>query len=378
MDMRATRGRALEGLIDRVYDAAIDPEVWPATWQAVITAFDATSGLLSMPVREGAPPRLLAAVGFSTQAARLYEERYHRLDLWAIRAQRLAHPGAVLGQDLIGDAEFAASEVWNDYSRPHIGAFHMVGAVLRQPRFGYWTVGIHRERGAAAFGAEDRRDLDEILIHLRRAFQISARLIGIESQHRLGYAALDALSDPILVVTGDAMVVFANAAAEALSAQPDRVLAFGRSYGLEAKSIAATRQLREMIQDAAQGGKGGALALPRGSGKRPLATVIGRIPGNLAPDGSGAGLALVLPRDLEETGAPTPTLLRQLFGVTPAEADLAEALLTGEILPEIAARRGIHVSTLRTQLSSLLAKTGCRRQGDMMRLMARLTPPREM
>jgi DNA-binding CsgD family transcriptional regulator len=46
------------------------------------------------------------------------------------------------------------------------------------------------------------------------------------------------------------------------------------------------------------------------------------------------------------------------------------ALVAGRTLPEIAARSGVRITTLRTQLSSILRKAGAKRQVDLIRILS--------
>ncbi len=61
--------------------------------------------------------------------------------------------------------------------------------------------------------------------------------------------------------------------------------------------------------------------------------------------------------------------LAQLFRFTAAESRLAMALLAGAEAAEYATANGVSLATVRTQLRSLLAKTGTRRQAELVRLL---------
>jgi DNA-binding CsgD family transcriptional regulator len=63
-------------------------------------------------------------------------------------------------------------------------------------------------------------------------------------------------------------------------------------------------------------------------------------------------------------------VLRDSFGFTPAEVEIALALARGMKAEAIASRRGVSVGTVRVQIKSLLAKAGVNRQVE---LVARLT-----
>jgi DNA-binding NarL/FixJ family response regulator len=76
---------------------------------------------------------------------------------------------------------------------------------------------------------------------------------------------------------------------------------------------------------------------------------------------SSPGHALILLRDLKAASrAPAPDLLRRLFGLTPAEAEVACALYGGASKSAVAAKRGLRESTIRSQADAILLKTGTR------------------
>jgi DNA-binding CsgD family transcriptional regulator len=60
--------------------------------------------------------------------------------------------------------------------------------------------------------------------------------------------------------------------------------------------------------------------------------------------------------------------LSALYNLTPAEARIAVALVSGETPDEIAERSGVKIATVRSQLASVYAKTGTRRQSELVRL----------
>jgi DNA-binding CsgD family transcriptional regulator len=68
-------------------------------------------------------------------------------------------------------------------------------------------------------------------------------------------------------------------------------------------------------------------------------------------------------------------LLQSLFNLTPAEAALAQRIGMGQSVEEIAQSHGRSVHTLRSQLKSVLAKTGCSRQAELAYILTSLVPP---
>ena len=65
-------------------------------------------------------------------------------------------------------------------------------------------------------------------------------------------------------------------------------------------------------------------------------------------------------------------MLARIYGLTRAEAAIAREIARGEQLEEVAARLGIKITTARSQLSSIFAKTQTRRQSKLVVLLSRL------
>lgn len=64
---------------------------------------------------------------------------------------------------------------------------------------------------------------------------------------------------------------------------------------------------------------------------------------------------------------PVSQLLQQVYGLTPAEARLAMLILDGQAPGDAAISLKVSVTTIRTQLSAILKKTGARKQAELVR-----------
>lgn len=86
-------------------------------------------------------------------------------------------------------------------------------------------------------------------------------------------------------------------------------------------------------------------------------------------------LAVILdPTQVQRT--PVAWLAKQ-FGLSPAEQRLTEAVVNGLPLVEAAEQLGIRLSTARTRLKAIQAKTHCHRQVDLVRLALSLPAVRQ-
>ena len=80
-----------------------------------------------------------------------------------------------------------------------------------------------------------------------------------------------------------------------------------------------------------------------------------------------AACALVIHGSTFATPAIGTQLLKEVYGLTPAEVRVALAIADGETINRYADRRGISRNTAVSQLKRAFAKTGVRRQSELVR-----------
>jgi DNA-binding CsgD family transcriptional regulator len=111
--------------------------------------------------------------------------------------------------------------------------------------------------------------------------------------------------------------------------------------------------------------------LPRPDGRPVLAFVI-----SIAEPGGGSlpqAKAIVVLIDSDKQSEPTEDILREGFGLTPAETRTAISFARGRDLQEIANDQGISIGTVRKYFKAVLAKTNTSRQAELAMLLARLS-----
>jgi DNA-binding CsgD family transcriptional regulator len=213
------------------------------------------------------------------------------------------------------------------------------------------------------------RLLHGLLPHLDRCRQIRLRLTTAEDRVAGLSAALDRLPLAVFLLDAGGRAVHVNTGADALIRAGDGLTL------CEGRVTAATRpeadRLQRLITSAAGRGacRSGMIALSRPSGGQPHLMVVA--PLATVPDGSGASV-LLLVRGTDAAPDVSGACLIDLYGLTGAEARVATALLAADTLPEIAARLGIGLATVRSHLHRLFDKTGTRRQAELVGLLATL------
>jgi DNA-binding NarL/FixJ family response regulator len=181
--------------------------------------------------------------------------------------------------------------------------------------------------------------------------------------------ALERLNYGVLLLGPDGELRHANRRAEDISRRT-RAYAAAASGRLQASAAATSSKLHKAVQAAAQGSSardmaGTPLRLRGATGADVHAFVVPVPPDTQHFD--KVVVAMMFVADPESTLPNFPEKLRQIYHLSPTEAQLAEALVNGRSLKQFAVERGTSLNTVRTQLRSLAAKVGAKRQVDVVR-----------
>ena len=180
-------------------------------------------------------------------------------------------------------------------------------------------------------------------------------------------AMLDEVDYPMLLVNGDSLLLHANqvARAEMDDAHPLQLLG-DELRVLHTKDVVP---LREALQAAQQRGLRRLLTL--GEDKPPVTVAVVPMPA-LAGSAQRAVLLVLGKRQVCER------LSAQWFArehnLTPAETQVLDALCSGLGPQQVAAQQGVAISTVRSQIGSIRAKTGAQSIRELVRQVAVLPP----
>jgi DNA-binding CsgD family transcriptional regulator len=213
------------------------------------------------------------------------------------------------------------------------------------------------------------------------ARHVLARLDQLEALRDALESALDWLPTGYLLVDREGRVLKMNRAAQAIVQRCDGLSMRGKM--LEASDGQAAVTLREAIRRASDGevqsaaAVGGIVHLSRAHA-RPLTVILVPIHHGLPGHSVDPGVlvALLIP-EVEVGRQKSGQFLRDLYGLTQREADIAADLLQGHRVSDIARLRELSVNTVRTHLKRLLEKTGTTRQADLLRVLVASFPPVE-
>lgn len=214
-----------------------------------------------------------------------------------------------------------------------------------------------------------------ILPHMIRSVEIQWRIQRLEMERS---TAISGLGAGVLVVNSDARILRADAAAEAILARGSPLSA--RHGILTAREHRDSEDLHRLIRSCRPRTTGyslrGGSAEIRYPDSAPLKLAVLPVPADhvgfaLDIDANTRPAALVVLDDLAARAADRVERLRQAYGLTEKEAQVALECLKGGRRDEMAASLKLSDSTVRTHLTRIYGKTGTRRKADLVSLLYR-------
>jgi PAS domain-containing protein len=247
-------------------------------------------------------------------------------------------PGTVLRAEAVcTDRELRRTEYFEDWLRPQglgAGGFGIIGTARRPV-----VLSFARSTSRGHLDTKEIGIARALVPHLSRALALSEHLERLVAEHAARSAALDQVGVGVILVDAEARPLLLNRRAQTLLDGGDGIT-IARD-GLTAARPETTGALRRLVADAAgtTAGRGtsagGALTLPRPSGRRALMALVTPVTrGRWQVRGvAAAGVLVSDPEDVPPAPAQT---FRRLWGLTEAEAALACQLAAGRSLDEAA------------------------------------------
>lgn len=364
-------GDDLLATIEAVYAAGYDCELWPDALRRVTGLFGSNAATL-----ETFDARSSALVRFWSHGVPPAQELDY-FDYYAANNPRAAYalrrPGEPLVWDyrILDEAAMDRDPYYSEFLAATDLRYFLSGDLVRSPR-DMTIVSVQRSRRQGHVAQREIALMQRLIPHLQNAVTLGARLAESAAANRSLESALDALADGIALLASDGAIRFANEALATISRRNDglrivnRTVEIADPQGRARYAAAFAAALRLMDGDTAISPQDFPLARP--SGAQPL--VVGLRP--LARRGTAEGTPgdsriLLLVRDPETRGAVSADLLREVFGLTAAEAALAQALQSGTTVGDYSRANRLSLNTVYTHLRRIKEKTGSTRMGELVR-----------
>jgi DNA-binding CsgD family transcriptional regulator/PAS domain-containing protein len=280
--------------------------------------------------------------------------------------------------DIMPYNEFLETRAYREWGRPQ-GIVDTLNVALEKTATSAAFFAIFRRQQEGLVDDETRRRMRLIVPHLRRAVLIG-RVIDLKTAEAATFAdTLDGLSAGTFLVDARGRIVHANAAGHALLAEGSLLRAVGGK--IAADDANAEQALHEVFLaagsgDAAVGVKGIAVPLASRAGEHYVAHVLPLTSG--ARRRAGASYAAVAALFVHKAALDRPSppeVIAKTFRLTPSELRVLLAFVEVGGVVETAEALGVAEATVRTHLHHLFAKTGTRRQAELVKLVASYSSP---
>lgn len=366
-----------------LYHAAIDPDRWPELLDRVARSVGARSGtILSMDLHRADSYSVARMSRLFDEGQRvLYEREYSRFERDHLAMVAASEPGSIVIDPAFEserDAVLARPDV--AFLRQHYSIVDRFGMRLNEDGGRLDCLACQYAESRGNIGAAEVEALIPLVPHLSQTLLLARTFGALKAQYRAVLAVLDRVDVALCLVDVDARIVLNNRAAQRMLDRADVVYTDvrGQLRGRDADADAALRASVESMARTAchEGGDARSLLpLPTADGSAPCLAELSPVhdtDDELGGRFSGAIVTVIDPsrRESIETRG-----LDLVYGLTPAELAVADRLLDGSTYTEIAEIRSVSTETVKTQVRSLLTKTGTRNRSELVRRVLMLNVP---
>lgn len=358
-------------IIRDVYASALDDKPWQDVVAKTAQLLDASGAFLFTTFLPESGGGLFVSHGVPERELRMYLTEVATVDVWY---QELLKRNGTLNtgflwksDDLLTEKALRCTRFFADYCVPsdigrNLGAMVGDGSTSHSPMT---PLCVYRPIRSKAFSAADSSRLAALQPHFTQALAMRQELRL--ARQDTAALALERVSIAVAVLAKDRKILLANPAAEKVFET------CGLALVRDGRLCASTPQESSALEKALQ-----ACCAYRFENTFTLSVRLGGPPGHgvvarLAPPPTGTPLesragAVAFLSCEGATAMDIRALMRVLYALSPAEAELVKGLADGLSPESFAEQKGVGLATVRTQLRAAFSKTGTRRQSELMRL----------
>ncbi len=379
---------ATEGLINLIYEAALDASRWTEFLVPFCSRLNSHTGLIwandfaSQSIDPAlAGQDIFTQVGFDDAALASLAAYYAQRNVW-LEDPRLHQEGRVVnGAMLFPSNHLKKTEFWGDWLR-HQDIFHTAAAIVEKKHDRSVNVTVCRPEGMGEYCADELGLLQRLMPHLQAGFALHRRLYRMQALSQAATGALEQIPFGVVLLDHRGNTLFANQRAETMVAA-GRLLRLRDGAPVRCSRPSDDARLQSLVAGATRAGQpepdskaaaapGGTLRLSGLDGQE-MQLFVAPLPSWSTPFGVRTAAVVFMSDPAAAMADSMSLMLRSLYAMTPAESRLTEALVNGSTPQEYAQARDLSMNTVRTQIKRAAAKAGVSRQSDLVR--AVLTGP---
>jgi DNA-binding CsgD family transcriptional regulator len=368
----------LSTLIGDVYDAALDPALWPQVLEGSAGFVGGVASALFLKDSIRKTHNTIHAWGYDPDYTRMYVEKYGQFDPFATAQFFFEIEESMSVADIIPHSEHRKSRFYREWVQPQHW-IDAIAATLERSATTYAAFSVIRHENDGIVDEKVRRRMKLIVPHVRRAVLIG-KIIDLQKLEAAAFAdTLDGLATAVFLADAGGRIVHANAAGHAMLAA--NAVVRGSGGKLVAADAVADRVLHDILLnaesgDAAIGTAGIAVPLSSRNGERYVAHLLPLTSGTRRKAGMAysAVAAVFIRKATIDLPHPLETIA-STFRLTPAEMRVVMMVVQVGGVPEVAVVLGVTEATIKTHLQRIFSKTNTGRQADLVKLVAGYMSP---
>lgn len=355
-----TIGDTMASLSEDIYQAAFIPEIWTEVLDKVARAIGAEGAILANISNPDLP--WFASDGVRDLYADFFAEGWAYDNAKTKALISTPHRGFISDADYLSEEWMGTQAIYRDFLWPR-GFGYAAGTLVESPGLRSIGISVEKRRGAGPVTVQEIAFLDELRPHLSRAVVLANRLEFAKAEAAL--QALGMASIPAAIIGSDSKLLHANSLFEGFSGRLKTgardILRLDGNPLLEKRFMAGQPQ------------RGHSIPIKASLANPPAILHILPITGNARQFFLQAA-AFVLITPATQNQLLTAELIKGLFDLTPTESRIAEQLVKGLVIAQIAAAEGSGVETIRTHVKAILAKAGMNSQREFLSAVNSIQP----
>ena len=363
-------------LIDALYGMDLRAPDWGPFLALTAQAFH--SHVVAVQIHDHAyrHGRLTMAIGVSPRLMALHATLSYEHPWFERGANRLMLEGVADDRGLMAESELRATRFYAEFMHDARIGHGMALCMHAQGRDDIALLTINRDWQTGYYNEYECKLARSLLPHLCNAYALQQRLGWLHHESQNFHAALDQLTDGVLLLNADGQLRFCNTTAQQMEA--DGLFTRRPDGHLSLHWPADEQLLRHTLPQLCASNVSRALVQRLHDHGGKLVGTLKFCPADMVAGTQWSQLDIRVIAFVKTVAsgnvASLKAGLQDQWGFTSAEAQLAQWLMQGMSLAQAAEHGGITINTVRTQLRSLFDKTQTRRQAELMRMLLRLSP----
>jgi DNA-binding CsgD family transcriptional regulator/PAS domain-containing protein len=361
----------LSMMLGYLYQGPLEPTPWRSFLTELCQCLDSKYvTFILRPPSNQSEGLMINTNGSSAEVMASYNQYYFNLDPLV----DLPSGQVVTLAEFTSSQDWLSSEFYKNFLEP-VGVFHILGADIKTNDRARCRIRICRGVDSPGFVEEDKTFLAYFVPHLERSVAQHMQINRIETERNLYAGTVDQFAVGTIILDEDGKILQANRVAEHLLNAMDGLRLDGDR--LQVGTARDGQKFHNLVkqalqsQESAQGSVVKAMRIQRPSGRADLGIIVRSVHLSEWNEGKLCPSVVIFVSDPEQQSHAPQEIVKALFDLTSAQAQLAMLLANGLTLDEASEELGISRNTARAHLRSTFSKTGVTRQTMLVRLILR-------